>query len=243
MVRFRSSGSIAAFISGCSVALALIAPWAACAQTYPAAASAASGGASVGVGAFVTQADPAGAPRVYGDVRSPNRLSIVQLCNPNNRRCTLAFVDTREGDDAASLVRDYYRRTGGEATPNVTTQATCAGGWIARISAEQGTVAGGGILRGQALVCGYVSAPAALRALLDACDLQIPGGCRQANHVNVAWGYWDGLTPNGSVTEPGRPYEAATHTQGQSCDSALPLVESPACTGSAAVLLRAAGLP
>ena len=239
MLRFGSTGSFNAFISGCTVALALTVPWAACAQTSPGA----SGGASVGAGAFATQPDNAGPPRVYGDVRSPNRLSIVQLCTPTNRRCTLAFVDTRDGDDAAALVREYFRRTGGAATPNVTTQATCAGGWIARVAAEQGTVAGGGILRGQALVCGYATAAAALKALLDACDAQIPGGCRQANHVNVAWGHWDGLTPNGSVADPGRPYEAATHTEGQSCDSALPLVESPACTGSAAVQLRAAGLP
>lgn len=243
MIRFRSAASMHAFISGCSIALALISPWATCAQTPPAATATASGGASVGVVAFAAQPDNADSPRVYGDVRSPNRLSIVQLCNPNNRRCTLAFVDTRQGDDAAALVRDYYRRTGGQATPNVTTQATCGGGWIARVAAEQGSVAGGGILRGQALVCGYVSAAAALKALMDACDVQIPGGCRQANHVNVAWGYWDGLKPNGAVADPGRPYEAAMHTEGQSCDSALPLVESPACNGVAAVQLRGVGLP
>ena len=243
MHRFGSTGFMGVITLGCSAALSALVSWAACAQAPPAVPIPVYRGASVGVGAVATPPDNAGSQRVYGDVRSKNRLSIVQLCTPTNRRCTLAFVDTREGDDAAALVREYFRRTGGKATPNVTTQATCAGGWIARVEAEQGTVAGGGILRGQAAVCGYVSAGAALKALLDACDMQIPGGCRQANHVSVAWGNWDGLKPNGSVTDPGLPYEVATHAAGQSCDSALPLVESPACKGSAAVELRAAGLP
>ena len=239
MFRFGSASCFNAFISGCLVALALVAPRVACAQPTPAA----SGGASVGAGAFATQPDSATARRVYGDVRSPYRLSIVQLCTPVNRRCSLAFVDTRDGDDAAALVREYYRHTGGKPTPNVTTQATCAGGWIASIAAEQGTVAGGGILRGQALVCGYVSAAAALKSVLDACNAQIPGGCRQANRVNVVWDYWDGDKPNSSATDPGRPYEAVMHAGSEACESALPLVESPACKGSAAVQLRAAGLP
>ena len=234
------------FIAFCAVstaALIALTPWAARAQVSPAVPAQSSGGASVGAGALTMQSEGAAAQVVYGDVRSPNRLSIVQLCSPTRGRCNLAFVDTREGEDAAALVRDYFRRTGGQATPNVTTQATCAGGWIARVEAEQGTVATGGILRGQAAVCGYVTAAAALKALLDVCDTQIAGGCRQASRLNVVWGYWDGLKPNGREADPGRPYEAATHSGGDACDSTLPLVESPSCKAQAAVQLRAAGVP
>lgn len=201
------------------------------------------GGVSVGAGAFTVQSDAPASQVTYGDIRSPYRLSIVQICSPHNGKCTLAFVDIRDGDDAATLVRDYFRRTGGKATPNVTTQANCAGGWIASVTTEQGSVAGGGIMRGQAEVCGYVSAASALKAVLDACDAQTAGGCRQASRVNVTWGYWDGLKPNGRETDPGRPYEVATHAGGESCASVLPLVESPSCKGQAAVQLRAAGLP
>lgn len=201
------------------------------------------GGASVGAGALPAQAPGNAQPVVFGDVRSPLRLAIVQICSPINHKCELAFVDTRDGDDPAKLVRDYFHRTGGKATPNVTTQAVCAAGWIASASAEQGSVAGGGVARGQAEVCGYTSAALALKAALDACDAQTAGGCRQANHVRIAWGYWDGLKPNGRDSDPGRPYDAAKHAGGESCDSPVPLVESVACPGAAAVQLRAAGLP
>ena len=242
MHRLRSNACIA-FSAVSVAALIALTPWAARAQMPPAAPAQSSGGASVGAGALTMQSDGSAAQVVYGDIRSPYRLSIVQLCSPNNGKCTLAFVDTRDGDDAAALVRDYYRRTGGKATPNVSTQATCASGWIASAMAEQGSVAAGGISRGQAEVCGYVSAPAALKAVLDACDAQTAGGCRQATRINVVWGYWDGLKPNGRETDPGRPYEAATHSGGGACDSTLPLVESPACKAQAAVQLRAAGMP
>lgn len=201
------------------------------------------GGVSVGTGAFTVQSQAPASQPVYGDIRSPYRLSIVQICSPINGKCALAFVDIRDGDDAATLVRDYFRRTGGKATPNVTTQANCAAGWIASVITEQGSVAGGGIMRGQAQVCGYVSAASALRAVLDACDAQTAGGCRQANRISATWGYWDGLKPNGRETDPGRPYEIATHAGGESCESVVPLVESPSCKGAAAVQLRTAGLP
>ena len=169
------------FIAFCAVstaALIALTPWAARAQVSPAVPAQSSAGASVGAGALTMQSEGAAAQVVYGDVRSPNRLSIVQLCSPTRGRCNLAFVDTREGEDAAALVRDYFRRTGGQATPNVTTQATCAGGWIDRVEAD-----------------------------------------------------------------PGRPYEAATHSGGDACDSTLPLVESLSCKAQAAVQLRAAGVP
>ena len=136
MHRLRSNAFIA-FSAVSVAALIALTPWAARAQMTPAAPAQSSGGASVGAGALTMQSDGSAAQVVYGDIRSPYRLSIVQLCSPNNGKCTLAFVDTRDGDDAAALVRDYYRRTGGKATPNVSTQATCASGWIASAMAEQ----------------------------------------------------------------------------------------------------------
>lgn len=185
---------------------------------------------------------------VNGNIQGPYRLSIVETCEASGANCTLAFVDSKEGDDVPVMVRDYLMKQPASTLtrhgpPQVNLLATCAGGWLASVQAQKGTVEQGGVINGYAAVCGYVSEEAALKALMDACDAQIPGGCRQATQLSVVWGKWDGVALNGRETHPGRPYQAWAYPGGLSCESKLPIVESSTCLGVAAFRLRQAGIP
>ncbi len=113
-----------------------------------------------------------------------------------------------------------------QAPPATPVPAPCGAGWMASAMAVAGTVQGGGILQGKAAVCGYRSAAQALMAVLDTCDAQTAGGCRQANSLKVVWGQGDGVTMHGSET----------------CESVLPLVATASCTEAAVSQLRAVGV-
>lgn len=103
----------------------------------------------------------------------------------------------------------------------------CGPGWMASATGMEGSVSGGGLTQGTTSVCGYASAPQALKAVLDLCDAQTAGGCRRAGGLRVVWGQGDGIKMNASET----------------CESKLPLVASSSCSESAASQLRAAGVP
>ena len=185
---------------------------------------------------------------VHGNIQGPYRLSIVEVCEATGANCSLSFVDSKEGDNVPRMVRDYLVKQPPslltrQGPPRVNLLATCAGGWLASVQAQKGTVDEGGVINGFAAVCGYVSEEGALKALLDACDSQIPGGCRQATQISVVWGKWDGVALNGRETHPGRPYQAWAYPGGMSCESKLPIVESSKCLGVAAFRLRQAGIP
>lgn len=187
-------------------------------------------------------------PAVHGNIQGPYRLSIVEVCEATGGNCTLSFVDSKEGDNVPVMVRDYLMKQPSSlltrhGPPQVNLLASCAGGWLASAQAQKGSVEQGGVINGYAVVCGNVSEEGALKALLDACDLQIPGGCRQATQISVVWGKWDGLALNGRETHPGRPYQAWAYPGGMSCESKLPIVEGSKCMGVAAFRLRQAGIP
>ncbi len=188
------------------------------------------------------------APTVHGNIQGPYRLSIVEVCEASGANCSLSFVDSKEGDMVPVMVKDYLMKQPPSlltrhGPPQVNLLATCAGGWLASIQAQKGTVEQGGVINGYAAVCGYASEEGALKALLDSCDAQIPGGCRQATQVSVVWGKWDGVALNGRETHPGKPYQAWAYPGGMSCESKLPIVESSTCMGVAAFRLRQAGIP
>lgn len=185
---------------------------------------------------------------VHGNIQGPYRLSFVEVCEATGANCSLSFVDAKEGDNVTLMVRDYLMKQPTSlltrhGSPKVSLLATCAGGWLASVQAQKGTVEQGGVINGYAAVCGYVSEDGALKALLDACDSQIPGGCRQATQLSVVWGKWDGVALGGRETHPGKPYQAWAYPGGMSCESKLPIVESSKCIGVAAFRLRQAGIP
>ena len=187
-------------------------------------------------------------PTVHGNIQGPYRLSIVEVCEATGANCSLSFVDAKEGDNVPQMVRDYLVKQPPSlltrhGPPQVNVLATCAGGWLASVQAQKGSVEQGGVINGYAAVCGYVGEEGALKALMDACDSQIPGGCRQATQISVVWGKWDGVALNGRETHPGRPYQAWAYPGGMSCESSLPIVESSKCMGVAAFRLRQAGIP
>lgn len=174
-----------------------------------------------------------------------NQLVLAQICQPaaSGDQCILAFADTRAGQEPSSQVTAYYQRISSRTPPKVTVESTCAPGWLASVVSEQGTVQGGGVMQAQAAVCGHPSAGAALTALLNACDGQTQGGCRQSTRVKISWGRWDGTRPPGREVDIGRPFDAGAFAEGQSCDSVLPLRESGQCASMSAVQLRLIGLP
>ncbi len=113
-----------------------------------------------------------------------------------------------------------------QVPPATPVLAPCGAGWMAWATSVAGTVQAGGLLQGKASVCGYPTADAVLNAVLDTCDAQTAGGCRQATSLKVVWGQGDGEKMNTST----------------SCESKLPLVVSASCPDAAASQLRAAGV-
>jgi hypothetical protein len=174
-----------------------------------------------------------------------NQLILAQVCEPaaSGDQCILAFADTRAGQEPSSQVTAYFQRSTSRPPPKVTVESTCAPGWLASIVSEQGSAQGGGVMQAQAAVCGHPSAGVALTALLNACDGQTQGGCRQSTRVKIAWGRWDGTHPPGREVDIGRPFDAGAFADGQACDSVLPLSESGQCASMSAVQLRLIGLP
>ena len=173
------------------------------------------------------------------------KLSLVQTCTPtrSGNTCNLVFVEARAGQDPAALTRDYFSRTGGDATPRATVESTCSPGWVASVVSQQGSVQGGGTLRAYAAVCGHPNANSALTAAFNICDGRTQGGCRKSSQVNVLWGRWSADQPGAGSGEPGKPLDASGLSGGLRCDSALPLLESPRCGSNAASQLRFFGLP
>lgn len=172
------------------------------------------------------------------------KLSLVQTCTPtrSGNTCNLVFVEARAGQDPAALTRDYFSRTGGDATPRATVESACSAGWVASVVSQQGSVQGGGILRAYAAVCGHPNAASALTAAFNICDGRTQGGCRKSSQVNVLWGRWSADQPGAGTGEPGKPLDASGLSGGLRCDSKLPLFESGRCGSTAASQLRFFGL-
>ena len=182
-----------------------------------------------------------GGPANLGELK----LSLVQTCTPtrSGNTCNLVFVEARAGQDPAALTRDYFSRTGGEATPRATVESTCSPGWVASVVSQQGSVQGGGTLRAYAAVCGHPNANSALTAAFNICDGRTQGGCRKSSQVTVLWGRWSADQPGAGSGEPGKPLDASGLSGGLRCDSKLPLFESGRCGSNAASQLRFFGLP
>jgi len=159
---------------------------------------------------------------------APLILFITQQCAPTSRggRCSLTFVQVRSGE----------RPTAGNV------QQTCAPGWVARIAAERGTVEKGGVNRGEAVVCGYTDPAGALRALLQTCDEQTLGICRDANQVNVQWAFWSPEDPSLQMLPMNAAMPVDRLPKAQACQSPVPLIESASCPPATAVQLRLVGL-
>lgn len=181
-----------------------------------------------------------GGPANLGELK----LSLVQACTPtrSGNTCNLVFVEARAGQDPAALTRDYFSRTGGEATPRATVESACSAGWVASVVSQQGSVQGGGILRAYAAVCGHPNAASALTAAFNICDGRTQGGCRKSSQVNVLWGRWSADQTGAGSGEPGKPLDASGLSGGLRCDSKLPLFESGRCGSTAASQLRFFGL-
>lgn len=190
----------------------------------------------------------ASAVMVGGQVKEgEHMLALVQVCQANDMgvrdRCSMGFADTRAGREVTSQVQGYFLSTSASLAPKVSFDNYCSPGWLATVVSSQGTVAGGGILKTQAAVCGHPSAGQALTALFNACDAQTQGGCRQSTSINVAWGYWDGKQMPGTEADVGRPYAADRFADSHMCETDLPIKESGVCPPTAAVPLRLLGLP
>lgn len=181
-----------------------------------------------------------GGPANLGELK----LSLVQTCTPtrSGNTCNLVFVEARAGQDPAALTRDYFSRTGGEATPRATVESACSPGWVASVVSQQGSVQGGGILRAYAAVCGHPNAASALTAAFNNCDSRTQGGCRKSSQVTVLWGRWSADQPGAGSGEPGKPLDASGLSGGLRCESKLPLFESGRCGSTAASQLRFFGL-
>ena len=182
-----------------------------------------------------------GGPANLGELK----LSLVQTCTPtrSGNMCNLVFVEARAGQDAAALTRDYFSRSGGEATPRASVESQCSPGWVASVVSQQGSVQGGGTLRAYAAVCGHPNANSALTAAFNICDGRTQGGCRKSSQVTVLWGRWSADQPGAATGEPGKPLDASGLSGGLRCESRLPLFESARCGSNAASQLRFFGLP
>lgn len=173
-----------------------------------------------------------------------NHLSIVQFCNAQGFKCSLAFVDTREGEDVVATVKSYLAKSGEAAAGSqISVQASCSPGWVASVRAEEGTVSNGGVVTGSATVCGYTDPVSALKVALSQCNEQTAGICKNANHIKAVWGQWKGQTPNQRVIEPGRPYDPMSYPDGQQCDSTVPIYSTSKCLPQALSQLKEAGMP
>lgn len=177
---------------------------------------------------------PTGTPlTVHGNVEGPNRLVIVQVCEPQ-AACRLFFVDTLKQDDVPALVLRQRGQGRPGTDPSVTVQALCAGNWVAAVHA------GSGNELSQGLVCGYPTEMAALQAAFSACEKQGGRKCGAGSPLRVSWGRWDGRNLPGRDEAPGKLYDVWTGDGAQRCelDAGKPL----ACEPATQEILRKAGV-
>lgn len=153
-------------------------------------------------------------------------LSIVQVCTkmPRGGGCQLLFVPTQN-----------------ELTPAGNIHATCAPGWLAYLSVEQGTVEQGGVNRGEAVVCGYADATSVLKAVISACNEQNLGMCSQASHIDVQWAFWPEKSTLLAALPLNQAVDLRSFEQYQMCQSTVPIVTSSTCSTQAAQAARLAG--
>jgi hypothetical protein len=159
-------------------------------------------------------------------VQSFTALSIVQVCTkmPRGGGCQLLFVPTQN-----------------ELTPAGNIYATCAPGWLAYLSVEQGTVEQGGINRGEAVVCGHADAASALKAVISACNEQNLGMCSQASRIDAQWAFWPEKSTLLAALPLNQAVDLRSFEQYQICQSTMPLAASSTCSTQAAQAARLAG--
>ena len=183
------------------------------------------------------------ATNASAQARPPDQLSIVQFCNAQGFKCQLRFVDSHRGEDVVALSQAYLTRSGDSMLgPKISMQANCSPGWVASVTAQEGTISSGGVVSGNATVCGYPDPVAALKAALQACDTQTPGVCKNANHIRAVWGQWNGVTASRRLIEPGRPYDPLSYPDGQQCSSTVPIYSTSTCLPEAVHPLKEAGV-
>ena len=153
-------------------------------------------------------------------------LSIVQVCTSMARRanCQLVFVPTQSAQ-----------------TPVGNIQSSCAPGWLAYLSVEQGTVEQGGVNRGEAVVCGHASADAALKAVMRACNEQNLGMCDRANQIDAKWALWPEKSVLLANLPLNQPVDLRAFEQFQACQTKVPVTESASCSNRAAKASRLSG--
>lgn len=153
-------------------------------------------------------------------------LSIVQVCTKMARGggCQLLFVPTQN-----------------ELTSAGNIHATCAPGWLAYLSVEQGTVEQGGVNRGEAVVCGHVDAASVLKAVISACNEQNLGMCSQASRIDVQWAFWPEKSAVLTTLPLNQAVDLRSFEQYQICQSTVPIAASSTCSTQAAQATRSAG--
>ncbi len=178
--------------------------------------------------------NPTGTPMtVHGNIEGPNRLAIVQVCEPGGG-CQLSFVDTLKQDDVPELVR-RARGAGRPGTdPSVTVLALCAANWVASVRV------GDASSPSQGMVCGYPTELAALQAAFTACDKQLGRRCAAEPQAQVSWGKWDGRNLPGRDQAPGKLYAVWDQQGAQVC--ALQQGRAGSCNAAAADTLGKAGI-
>jgi hypothetical protein len=159
-------------------------------------------------------------------VQSGTVLSIVQVCKKMARGggCQLLFVPTQN-----------------ELTPAGNIHATCAPGWLAYLSVEQGTVEQGGVNRGEAVVCGYADAASVLKAVIGACNEQNLGMCSQASRIDMQWAFWHEKSSLVATLPLNQAVDMRSFEQFQICQSTVPIVASSTCSTQASHAARLAG--
>jgi hypothetical protein len=174
------------------------------------------------VGAWVSQ--PAMAQTVSSQPTTV--LSIVQVCQTMSRGggCQLLFVSTQNQTTSAGNIH-----------------STCAPGWLAYLSVEQGTVEQGGVNRGEAVVCGYTDAASALKAVVKACNDQNLGMCSRASQIDTKWAFWLEKGPVLASLPLNQPADLRSFEQYQTCQSTVPVLASSTCSVQAAEAARLAG--
>ena len=153
-------------------------------------------------------------------------LSIVQVCKTMSRGggCRLLFVATQNQTTSAGNIH-----------------STCAPGWLAYLSVEQGTVEQGGVNRGEAVVCGYIDAASALKAVVKACNDQNLGMCSRASQIDTKWAFWSDKSPVLASLQLDQPADLKSFEQYQTCQSAIPVSASSTFLNPAADAARLAG--
>lgn len=178
--------------------------------------------------------DPTGTPMtVHGNIEGPNRLAVVQVCEPGGA-CRLSYVDTLKQDDIPALVMSQRGQGRPGTDPSVTVLALCAGNWVAAVQA------GSEAQPVQGMVCGYPTELAALQAAFGSCDKQAGRSCAAEPDVQVSWGKWDGRNLPGRDEAPGKLYSVWDQQGAQVCR--LQAGEAKSCNAAAADTLRRAGV-